>query len=89
VTGTTFAATLTLSTGSYVIFAVAAFFALCAVIAWFVASALENGRRDAMLRADLEAEFAARTDQPGEATVIEEEAAPHRLQWPDDGPPHD
>ncbi|HKS92747.1 MAG TPA: hypothetical protein VJQ83_12515 [Tepidiformaceae bacterium] len=81
----TFASLSSLHTGTYVIFTVAAFFALCAVISYFIASAFENGRRDAALHAQLQDEFAARTDEPGDAIIRhEEDDSARHLQWPDD-----
>lgn len=82
-----FASISSLNTGTYVIFTVAAFFALCAVISYFIASAFENSRRDAAVHAQLQDEFAARTDEPGEAIIRHEEDVPRHLQWPDDRPP--
>lgn len=81
-----FAAIGPFNTGTYVIFTVAAFFALCALIAWFIASSLESSRHDAALRTRLQAEFAARTETPGEASVVDEETPTRHLQWPNDPP---
>lgn len=82
----TFASISSLNTGTYVIFTVAAFFALCAVISYFVASAFENSRRDAAAHARLRDEFTARTERPGEAVIRSEDEPSRHLQWPGDHP---
>jgi len=81
-----FASISTLSTGTYLIFTVAAFFALCAVVSYFVASALENSRRDAAAHARLRDQFAARTEEPAEAVIRSDDEPARHLQWPDDDP---
>jgi hypothetical protein len=69
---------------TYLIFTVAAFFALCAAISYLIATNLEASRRDAAVRARLHEQFAALTATPGEATLRSDDEPEHQLQWPND-----
>jgi hypothetical protein len=74
--------------GTFIIFTVAAFFALCAAVSYLVATAFENNRRNAIAQERLRAQFHELESHPGDAIVKTEDDEPHRhLQWPGDNHP--
>lgn len=77
-----------LHASSYIIFTIAAFFALCAAVSYLMSSTFENNRRDALAQAAIRTEFEQLQAHTGGAVVRtdEEEVHPH-LEWPDSKDP--